>query len=191
MPKWEFKALAVSTALLVLSPAVARACTPPPTLPVSAPPIPNESADVVRARSEAQALDRQLAETRDRSFHAGWEAALWELSDRIVLAEVVEIGFLRAGPDNLRGTPEVTLRVIQVQRGTAQPRPFMMTYTGMTNCGPTGAVNVVQGNPGQRFVIFARSGRLGPATTIGSYALGDAQDGRTISLLEGRMPPHR
>lgn len=168
----------------------ALACPPPP--PDLPPPdrFSGETDLAFQARYDQykreRNAERQLKEASWKSFEQGYEAAAWNLSDQIVVAEIVAKGSTALRNDRgeiYTASPEVTLRTIEQIRGERSAQTFTLHYVGLTSCGPTGAVNIVDGRLGQHFVIFALRGVLGMDTVRQGYSLSDAQDSRTKALL--------
>jgi hypothetical protein len=190
------KSLAVALATLVaISPHAASACwIPPPPSPPSIGPDETQQAYATRLadwkRNQDEFKQRDAEEQVEREKRR--EAGLWEVASQIVVVEVIAAGLVK--PKDLRdrwaGMPQVTVRVTQIVQGRAITRPpFKLRYEDAQWCLMGPAAEVVRGQVGDKFVVFAEKGELGMKTVIGGYGVQNARDNRTRQLLEMPLVP--
>ena len=82
----------------------------------------------------------------------------------------------------------VRLEILQIVRGNVRPTDFWLTYRGFTSCGPIGAMDVVDGEVGDVFVIYARLGRLSSQTVLQGYSATTATTWESQQILRGERP---
>jgi hypothetical protein len=157
---------------------------PPPAIEVGE----TEQAFAVRLtewkRHQETVKQREAAEQQQRELRR--EAGLWEAASQIFVVEVVAAGFVKpqGSKDRWAGMPQVTLRVTQIVKGLAiRRRPFKLRYEDAQWCMMGPAAEVVRGQVGEKFVVFAKNGELGMETVIGGYGIKTARDNRTRYLL--------
>jgi hypothetical protein len=178
-------------AMLVISAVSANACSPMPPPPPPPPPFPGESAEAYKSRSDAYYLEirhkEEVAAANRAGIAEGYETGLWETAGIVAVVEIVaKDGDGYFAPSE--GGPETTLKVVNAIRGNPLRKPFKIGYEGMTSCGPYGHVNLVGGNIGDRFVIFAKSRKLTQESIIIGYSKSEARTYRSKQLLQVPKP---
>lgn len=139
----------------------AEACPPPPPEP---PPAPGESIEAWRARLDAE------AQAQTASYQRGW----WDQSQSVLLARIERIDSVPVRNDwaNVNThSPRVHLRPVRWLKGSGPSRRFHLNITGITDCGPYGGGEAVNGRIGDVFLVFVRDGRPNQASVITSLAL--------------------
>ena len=169
--------LVVPALAVLLLAETASACPPPPPPPRPPAPIENETPAAYEERvaqfEAEQKLQNRLTEARWEGYREGWESAARANAAQIVLVEVVKLGaaeLKRADGSVYGGSPEPTLQVIARADQIEPGQKFTVRYNGLTSCGPTGPLNLVQSKLGDRFLVFAGAGELGMETLIAGYA---------------------
>ena len=170
----------ISAALLVATSTGAFACPPPPPGPQPPPRMAGEDDTAYGSRLEAfreeQLLSKRLAERWWDGYREGWEAGARAAASQIVLVEVIAKGHvdLKRDDGSVYGvSPETTLRVVARADQMDPGQQFSIRYSGMTSCGPTGPVEMAQGNVGDRFLVFAKAGELGGSTLVAGFLAKD------------------
>ncbi len=167
----------------------ARACSilPPPMPPALAPMI-DESEESYRARRELhmdgfQALQRMKAEDEARAR----QAQLWESSAAVALVEVKTL--TRDVPTNSpmgRGN-RADLKVAGWLKGKGKARSLSLAHVDYTSCGPSPQWDVLNGKPGERFVVFFETGAANQAAARGSVLVGAIAEPAIIRALAAKV----
>jgi hypothetical protein len=164
----------VGSILAVWMLGAAAACPPPPPPP---PPAPGESIEAWQARLEAEA-QAQIA-----GYQRGW----WEQSQSVLLARIERIDSVAIRNDwtgtNAR-SPRVRLRPVRWLKGSGPPGRFHLNVTGVSDCGPYGGGEAVNGRMGELFLVFVREGRPSQANVITSLALDTIVDEELKARVE-------
>lgn len=166
-----FAATAITMALFN----AAEACPPPPPPP---PPVPGESIEAWQARLQAE------AQAQTAGYQRGW----WDQSQSVLLARIERIDSVRVRNDwagtNTR-SPRVYLRPVRWLKGSGSARRFRLNITGISDCGPYGGGEAVNGHVGDVFLVFVREGQPTQASVITSLAPGNVVD----EALKARLEP--
>ncbi|HVV32235.1 MAG TPA: hypothetical protein VHC73_03315 [Vitreimonas sp.] len=158
--------LALAALLSVALMSAAEACPPPPPTP---PPPPGESIEAYNARLAEEAQARVIG------YQRGW----WERAQSVLLARIERRDSISLKDD--RGvtyarSPRVLLRPVRWLKGEGPPRRFYLNYSGLTDCGPYGGGEAVDGEVGDFFVVFVSEGPASQASVVTSLALDSIVD---------------
>ncbi|RJY09262.1 hypothetical protein D6201_07740 [Aurantiacibacter aquimixticola] len=131
--------------------------------------------------------EAELSAASGTAWANGYENAVWEASPQVVVARLISRETTRIEIAGYReiNSPLATLEVTQTARGAGAPERFTLQYTGLTSCGPTGPLDVLEGEVGDEFVIFAGTGALGMKTLIKAYPAIDFRRRRIAAMTAG------
>ena len=160
-----------ATALSFCVPGIAAACSIVPT-PAPPPQAAEESDEAFAARSKA--WYREIGERERREALPRWTAhedRLWATARWVVLARIEKVRSTR-----LRGSGRqwfeselVTLRTIRWLKGRAVAKRVRIHALSNDSCKFGGAGAALEGDVGEVFLLFYRSGPLGPLNLIDSF----------------------
>lgn len=153
----------ITASLVAASMNSAIACLPPPPPTLSR--LEGESEGAYARRLELFDTERvRKQEEQIRQFQLQRDAKNWASADRVLLAEAV------AFDDSLL-KPKVWLRPVRWLKGTGKLQSFQLKPIAQDSCEWPGNGDALQGEVGEKFLIFLKPGAPSSKTVLDSISV--------------------
>lgn len=156
---------------------------PPPQMVL----IPGEPQEETDARSRLHYDGfAALQEKKARDAEMGRQAALWDGATAVAVVEVL------SARDDVKLVPGGTGRGVRVKpvswlKGGGDAKVIDIAHTGFTSCGPMPWWDAIQGQPGDRYIVFFSGEGRKQADMSGTLAARLVADSRVVSALAERV----
>lgn len=159
----------------------AAACSLPHLVMPPAPPRETAEQYKVRANIEEARLNRQNALARQK--------LLWNKSATVLLVEITSADPLD-WHTTLKPNRRVFVRPAAALKGSSDDREFVLRETGWSSCGPTPFWDLLQGMPGEQFILYLGPGASEQSTVYQSIAVSQLGEAHGLAALR-RVNAHR